>query len=125
MIHSAGSSQQPQYTPTLTPTQSTSTRLSDFDCTSTLLQQLKIHAAKWREIGTHLGFRPGELDNIHSNALHLSTDLPIYCLSEILTRWLQWAPRDNRGSTNFATLEALKAALTQAGLGAAAHGLHL
>ena len=122
MIYSAGSSQQPQYLP---PGHSTSTRLTDFDCTSTLLQQLKIHAAKWREIGTHLGFRPGELDNIHSNALHLSTDLTVYCLTEVLTRWLQWAPGDNRGSNSFATLEALKAALIQAGLGAAAHSLHL
>lgn len=88
------------------------------------MQQLQIHAAKWKEIGIHLGFRPGELDNIQSNA-HLATDMPVYCLREMLTRWLQWAPEDSRGSTSFATLEALKTALTKAGLGAAAHDLHL
>lgn len=125
-IHSAGSSQASQYPPPAQPAIGiiTSTRLTDLNYT-TLLQQLRIHAAKWREIGTHLGFKPGELDNIYSNVLNLSVDLPVSCLNEMLNRWLQWAPGDNRGSNSFATLEALKAALMQAGLGAAAHDLRV
>ena len=41
----------------------------------------------------------------------------------MLAQWLEWAPGDSRGSTSFATLEDLKAALYQAGLGATAHNL--
>ena len=41
----------------------------------------------------------------------------------MLAQWLQWAPGDSRGSTSFATLEDLKAALNQAGLGAIAYDL--
>ena len=41
----------------------------------------------------------------------------------MLSQWLQWAPGDSRGSTSFATLEDLKTALNQAGLGATAHDL--
>ncbi|MCG8625310.1 MAG: hypothetical protein MJE68_25335, partial [Proteobacteria bacterium] len=58
----------------LTPTQhlllddsaerSISGALSESDHLSKLLCQLNPHASKWREIGTHLGFRQGELDNI-------------------------------------------------------------
>ena len=36
-----------------------------------LYEQLKLHAAQWREIGTHLGFRQGELDIIASKPLLL------------------------------------------------------
>ena len=43
----------------------------------------------------------------------------------MLVQWLQWAPGDGRGSTSFATLEALKAAFSQAGLGATAHDLEV
>jgi hypothetical protein len=38
-------------------------------------------------------------------------------LNEMLTVWYQWAPGDGRGSKDFATLEALKSAVNQAGLG--------
>ena len=75
---------------------------------------------KWRMIGTYLGFRPGELDNICGESLlHAPTDW----LRDMLSQWLQWAPGDGRGSNNFATLEGLIAALNQAGLGATAHDL--
>lgn len=89
-----------------------------------LLQQLQIHAARWKDIGTYLGYRQGELDNIQLNA-RLSIDPSTRCLSEVLSKWFQWAPGDARGSTNFATLESLKNALRQAGLGATAHDLKL
>ena len=92
-------------------------RLTDYHYAS-LLQQLSVHALKWREIGTYLGFRPGELDNICGHSLLLS---PIDWLRQMLAQWLQWAPGDSRGSTSFATLEDLKTALNQAGLGATAH----
>ena len=38
---------------------------------------------------------------------------------------IQWAPGDSRGSTDFATIESLKGALNDAGLGAAAHDLSI
>ena len=43
----------------------------------------------------------------------------------MLDEWLQWAPGDNRGSKDFATFEALKIALNEAGLAAAASDLQL
>ena len=91
---------------------------------ATLLSQLSIHAAKWREIGTYLGFKQGELDNIQSSVLP-STDFTTRCLSNMLAKWLEWAPGDGRGSTSFATLEALKTALRQAGLGVTACNLNV
>ena len=99
------------------------TRLTEIHYAS-LFQQLSQHAAKWRELGTYLGFKPGELDNIQDRPL-LSSKAPTSWLSTMLSEWLQWAPVDGRGSTSFATLEGLKAALGKAGLGAAAHDLNI
>ena len=67
-------------------------------------------------IGTNLGFRPGELDVIQMNPA-LMTNAPMSYLNQLLTNWLQWAPRDGRGSKNSATLGALQAATRKAGLG--------
>ena len=89
---------------------------------SVLLKQLTKHAAVWRDIGTYLGFTQGQLDNIQANQF-LATNSPVSWFSSMLAQWLQWAPGDSRGSTSFATLEDLKAALNQAGLGATAHDL--
>ena len=89
---------------------------------ASLLQQLTEDASNWREIGTHLGFRSGELDNIQSSPLLLS-NAPTSWLSAMLSQWLQWAPGDSRGSNSFAILKDLKTALNQAGLGATAHDL--
>ena len=71
-----------------------------------------------------LGFLPTELDNIQHRPLLLS-NAPTSWLSAMLSKWLQWAPGDIRGSTSFATLEGLKDALRKAGLGAAAHDLNI
>jgi hypothetical protein len=95
-----------------------------FDCHfACLLEQLSVHAAQWRLIGTYLGFCSGELDNIQANPQSMNS--PVRCLSDMLTNWFQWAPGDSRRSTSFATLESLKHALSQARLGAAAYNLRI
>ena len=87
-----------------------------------LLRQLKKHASKWREIGINLEFLPGELANIAARP-NLSEGAPVSLLGALLEEWIQWAPGDSRGSTDFATLESLKTALSDSGLGVAAHDL--
>lgn len=82
---------------------------------STLLKQLQKHSVNWREIGSYLGFRPSELDEIHARPLLFPT-APLSWLSAMLAQWLQWSPGDGRGSTKFALLEDLKAALCKVGL---------
>ena len=89
-----------------------------------LFRKLKKHASKWREIGLHLGFLPGELSNIEARP-NLIQGAPVSYLGALLEESIQWAPRDSRGSAGFATLDSLKAALVDAGLGAAAHDLKI
>ena len=89
-----------------------------------LLRQLKIHAAKWREIGIHLGFLTGELASIEARP-NLSHSAPLSWFVSMLEDWLQWAPEDSRGSISYATLEGLMDALRQSGLGASACDLKL
>ena len=81
-----------------------------------LLSQLTDHAAKWRDIGTHLGFRQGELDTIESKP-GLQHGAPKSLLSAMLTDWLEWVPGDHRGSDQVATLGSLKHAVRMVGLG--------
>jgi hypothetical protein len=81
-----------------------------------LLSQLSQHATKWRDIGTHLGFLPGDLSNIEATP-NLWQGGPVSWLSAMLAQWLQ--------RTSFATLEDLKTALGKAGLAAAAHDLKI
>ena len=81
-----------------------------------LVGQLSQHATKWRDIGTHLGFLPGELSNIEASP-NLIQGAPVSWLSAMLAQWLQ--------RTSSATLEDLKTALGKAGLAAAAHDLKL
>ena len=92
------------------------TRLNDKDHCS-IYEKLIIHAAKWRDIGSAMGFLEGELDNIQSNPLLLTQSPPKSWLREMLSEWLQWAPGDGRGSTGFATRETLHAALLKVNLG--------
>ena len=87
-----------------------------------LLGRLDEHASKWRDIGMHLGFRQTELDNIQAIPL-LLTGAPKSFLRAMLSEWLQWAPNDGRGSSSFASLQALKDALNKSGLGATASSL--
>ena len=81
-----------------------------------LLGQLSQHATKWRDIGPHLGFLPGELSNIEASP-NLMQGAPVSWLGAMLAQWLQ--------RTSFPTLEDLKSALSKAGLAAAAHDLKL
>ena len=89
---------------------------------SVLCKELTKHAAAWRAIGIHLGFTQGQLDNIQAIPFLLA-GAPTSWLSKILAEWLQWAPGDSQGTTSFATLERLKAALSEAGFHATAHDL--
>ena len=117
------------FAPSQPPNSVSSSTVNQSTCTvltighyASLVQQLSKDAAKWRKIGIYLGFGANELDTIQSKPA-LFTEAPTSWLSEMLSQWLQWAPGDSRGSTNFATLEALKTALDQAGLAATAHNL--
>ena len=97
------------------------TRFKDKDH-SRLLEMLNIHSARWKEIGSYLGFLPSELENIEARPL-LQATAPRSFLQTMLAEWLQWAPEDYRGSTDFATLESLREALNKAGLGETAHSI--
>ena len=70
----------------------------------------------------HLGFQQTELDNIQARPLLLQ-GAPQSWLRAMLSEWLQWAPNNSRGSSSFATLQALKDALNNSGLGATASTL--
>ena len=88
-----------------------------------LLNQLKDRAWQWRDIGSNLGFRQGELNNIQASVQQ--QDVPVGYLRAMLTQWFQWAPGDNRGSSSFATLNALNTALKDCGLAATASNISL
>ena len=74
-------------------------------------------------IGSNLGFRQGELNNIQASVQQ--QDVPVGYLRAMLTQWFQWAPEDNRGSSSCATLNALKTALKDCGLAATASNISL
>ena len=88
-----------------------------------LYNQLKDHAAKWMEIGTHLGFSQPQLAKIQARPV-LNIGAPDSWLRAMLEDWLQWTPGDDRGSTECATLEKLKSAVSKAGLGKTATELN-
>lgn len=99
------------------------TKISDSHL-SVLIAQLSKHAAQWKEIGTNLGFHQWELRNIES-APTLLQRAPESWLIDMLSKWLEWAPRDKRGSTQYATLNSLKRAIRKTGLGKTAEKLTL
>ena len=92
-----------------------SNRLSDKHH-PTLYQILSTFPTKWKEIGIYLGMKYSELEEIEARP-RLWHNAPKSWLSAMLAEWLQWAPGDERGSTNFATLGGLTDALNKAGLG--------
>ena len=73
-----------------THTESTS---MDFTCLTEshlpeLKPQLKDHTSQWRDIGTYLGFRQGELDIIQLR-VHLLQGAPLSYLRAMLSEWFQ------------------------------------
>ena len=112
----------PQVDTVETMARNTSFTLHDNDHPN-LYEKLKEHSYKWKEIGTLLGFRPRELHNIEARPLLLSS-APKSWLSAMVAEWLQWAPGDARGSTDFATLNGLRHALDKAGLSATAQAFN-
>ena len=99
----------------------TCTKLSENNH-SILYESLAKYSAKWHEIGTYLRFLPSELEEIKARPGLYGT-APKSWLSAILADWLQWAPGDQRGSTECATLEGLSDALNKAGLSEAAQSI--
>ena len=85
-----------------------------------ILEQLKEYSSKWKQIGHGLGFREGELNNIE--ATH-DIKTPEGSLCAMLSKWLQFAPGDCRGSTEYATLRGLRRAVDRAGYGRTAEKL--
>ena len=88
-----------------------------------LIEQLGPHAANWKEIGTYLGFSQPELTLIQSSPVHFM-GAPGSWLSAMLEAWLEWKPGDKRGSSESASLESLKEAVSKARLGKTAAELH-
>ena len=87
-----------------------------------ICEKLRPHCAKWRVIGEGLGFTPSELDTIKAAPQSLQ-DAPQSYLSVMLSGWLQWAPGDARGSSEYANIHSLKRAVDKAGLGRTAQEL--
>ena len=93
-------------------------RLTESDMTA-LYGKLNCHAPQWRDIATQLGFRQTELKTIEARPFLLQ-EAPQSWLRAMLSDWLEWAPNDSRGSSSYATRQALKDALSRSGLGATA-----
>ena len=106
--------------PVSQPSSCDTQQLTEIPHLAMLLSKLNDHAFCWRDIGSNLGFKQGELSNIDASIRQQDNPGPVGCLRAMLSQWLQWAPGDNRGSPSFATLDALKTALRDSGLGAIA-----
>ena len=87
-----------------------------------ILQHLQPFSNKWERIGQGLGFTFNEFQNIKAMP-SLFNSAPYSYLRQMLSEWQQWAPGDARGSSSYATLEALVSAVDRAGLGRAAQEL--
>lgn len=97
------------------------TNLDDHDY-GYLYEQLSTCAHKWEAIAISLRFKGDEIQSIKCDPLNISGGHEA-CLGVLLTKWLQWAPGDSRGSKNRATLQALKTAVSKAGFGVIAQKL--
>ena len=87
-----------------------------------ICDKLRPHAHKWRTIGQGLGFLATELNNIEADPKNL-INAPASYLYAMLDSWLQWAPGDDRGSKDYATVRSLSTAVDKAGLGVLAQDL--
>jgi hypothetical protein len=91
------------------------TSLNEADHHAILFNQLVKHSAEWRSIGRCLRFLPSKLKIIQAKPLLLE-GAPSSWLEEILAQWL---------CSGTATLETLRNALYEAGLGQTASNLHI
>ena len=89
-----------------------------------IISQLSNCAAKWREIGTFLEFHQDELDIIQATSM-LQSGAPHTWLSTLISKWIERAPGDSRGSIKYANLQDLKSAVSKAGCGVTAKQLSL
>ena len=89
---------------------------------SKIIEKLSPNSNKWEEIGERIGFSSLRLQNIRDMP-SLFNSAPSSYLRQMLCEWQQWAPGDARGSSSYATLEALVSAVDRAGLGRAAQEL--
>ena len=89
-----------------------------------ICDKLRPYAYLWRTIGQGLGFLAAELNCIEADPKNL-INAPASYLYAMLDSWLQWAPGDDRGSRDYATVRSLSTAVDKAGLGALAQELRL
>ena len=97
--------------------------------------------SQWRDVGSQLEFSTQELDDVHkrdvlnfrnirrSRCMRVGDKMRTYwdsqwhisesgkCMIEMLRQWLQWYPKDCRGSTSFPKYQSLIKALINAGFG--------
>lgn len=79
-----------------------------------LCEQMTPVAAVWEEIVLYLGFKDYEIANIRqSNAKY--SNPPGSFMNEAISKWSNWAPGDSRGSKDYATIGALRRAVSKAG----------
>ena len=97
------------------PPKTFGTSLNEADHHSILFNQLEKHSTEWRSIGRCLGFLPSKLKNIQAKP-PLWDSAPSSWLEEMLVQWL---------CSGTATLETLRNALYEAGLGQTASNLHI
>ena len=83
--------------------------------------KLRPYAYLWKDIGLGLGFLAAELNCIEANHRN-DINSSLYAM---LDNWLQWAPGDDRGSRDYATVRSLSTAVDKAGLGLLAQELRL
>ena len=87
-----------------------------------ICDKLRPHAHMWKDIARSLGFRAAELKNIEADPRN-NMNAPFSYLYAMLDSWLQWAPEDDRGSRDYATVRSLSTAVDKAGLGVLAQDL--
>ena len=77
---------------------------------SELCRQLVSVKHQWEDMALALGFKDHEIKNIKRD---MSLQVSGNQLYEVISFWLRWNPKDERGSEDIATLEALQEALNQ------------
>lgn len=83
---------------------------------------MRVYSSNWKTIGQGLGFNLAELAYIE-DMRSLFNGAPYSYLTTMLSKWIEWFPGDDRGSSGYATKNALKKAVDEAGLGRTAREL--